>query len=68
MTDEDAREILGAIARVQVTQKEIEKRISELVQNGRQHVVIAVEGMASDVKEQKGILLWLKSWAQRLHQ
>jgi hypothetical protein len=47
--------------------KEAEARVSELVQNGRQHVVIVVENMASDVKEQKGLLLWLKSWAQRLH-
>jgi hypothetical protein len=47
--------------------REAEARVSELVLNGRQHVVIVVENMASDVKEQKGLLLWLKSWAQRLH-
>jgi hypothetical protein len=58
--DKDTKEILQAIDRA-------EARVSELVSNGRQHVVIVVENMEREVKEQKGLLLWLKSWAQRLH-
>jgi hypothetical protein len=60
MTDKDTKEILQAI-------DQAEARVSELVSNGRQHVVIVVENMEREVKEQKGLLLWLKSWAQRLH-
>lgn len=67
MTDKDTKEILHAIEVARLTTKETETRIAELVNNGRQHVVVAVETMASEVKESKGILLWLKSWAQRLH-
>ena len=59
MTDKE--EILQAI-------NKLEARVSELVSNGRQHVVVAVEGMASEVKQQTGLLLWLKSWAKRLHE
>jgi hypothetical protein len=65
MTDKE--EILHAIEVSRITTKEAEARVSELVANGRQHVVLEVENMAREVKEQKGLLLWLKAWAQRLH-
>lgn len=65
MSDKD--EILHAIEVSRITTKEAETRISELVNNGRQHYVLAVETIAADVKESKGILLRLWAWAQRLH-
>jgi hypothetical protein len=57
---DEIKEILHAI-------HEAEAHLAELITNSRSHLVIAVENTGADVKEQKGILLWLKSWAQRLH-
>jgi hypothetical protein len=67
VTEQELKEILDAVAKGQLATQEAERRLAELITNSRSHLVVATESMGADVKEQKGILVWLKAWAQRLH-
>jgi hypothetical protein len=67
VTKEELTKILDAIAAGHLSTKEAEMRLAELIQNSRQHLVVATESMGSEVKQQRGLLLWLKAWAERLH-